>query len=206
MDVLILQADQALRTLAGVYATTGRESPAESAPETVVAAEERRRIASLMRINHAGEIAAQALYHGQAAIAREPATRDALLAAAREEGDHLAWCAGRIEELGGRTSLLNPFWYGGSFAIGALAASMGDATSLGFVAETERQVVEHLESHLAQLPAGDERTRAIISQMRTDEAHHGGAAMSAGGRPLPLPVRAMMKLTAKVMTNTARWL
>ncbi len=159
-----------------------------------------------MRVNHSGEIAAQALYHGQAWVAREPATKDALLEAAREEGDHLVWCATRIGELGGRTSLLNPLWYGGSFAIGAIAGSLGDATSLGFVAETERQVVEHLESHLEQLPEGDERTRSIITQMRADEAHHGGAAIRAGGMPLPLPVRAVMKLTAKLMTTTARWL
>jgi ubiquinone biosynthesis monooxygenase Coq7 len=206
LDSLITEADRALRTLSGVYTTTARPNPAHSAPETVTAPAEKRRIAGLMRVNHAGEIAAQALYHGQAFVARDPATRIALHAAAREEGDHLVWCAERIHELGGRTSLLDPLWYGGSFAIGVLAASMGDATSFGFVAETERQVGDHLESHLQQLPKGDDRTRAILSQMRIDEAHHGGAAMTAGGTPLPLPVRAAMQFTGKVMTTAARWL
>jgi ubiquinone biosynthesis monooxygenase Coq7 len=206
LDSLITEADRALRTLSGVYATSARPNPALAAPETVTTPAEKRRIAGLMRINHAGEIAAQALYHGQAFVARDPATRAALLDAAREEGDHLVWCAERIHELGGRTSLLDPLWYGGSFAIGALAASMGDATSFGFVAETEKQVGDHLESHLKQLPAGDDRTRAILSQMRIDEAHHGGAALRAGGTPLPLPVRAAMQFTGKVMTTAARWL
>ena len=205
LDALVIEADRALRTLSGVYATTARPNPAHSAPETVTTPEEKRRIAGLMRVNHAGEIAAQALYHGQAFVARDPATREALHEAAREEGDHLVWCAERIHELGGRTSLLDPLWYAGSFAIGMLAASMGDATSFGFVAETEKQFGDHLESHLKQLPAGDERTRAILSQMRIDEAHHGGAAMEAGGTPLPLPARVAMQFTGKVMTTAARW-
>jgi len=205
LDSLIVEADRALRTLSGVYATTHRPNPARSAPETVSTPAEKQRIAGLMRVNHAGEIAAQALYHGQAFVARDPATRASLLEAAREEGDHLVWCAERIHQLGGRTSLLDPVWYAGSFAIGVLAASMGDATSLGFVAETEKQVGDHLESHLRQLPKGDDKTRAILSQMQVDEAHHGGAALRAGGKPLPLPVRATMKFTAKVMTTAARW-
>ncbi len=204
VDRLILETDQALRTLFDVHASTVRPYPAEAVAETVTTPDERRRIASLMRVNHSGEVSAQALYHGQAWVARQPATRVALLEAAAEEGDHLQWCSKRIKELGGRTSLLNPLWYGGSFVIGAATAALGDATSLGFVAETERQVVEHLESHLEQLPAADNRTRAIVHQMRIDEAHHGGSAMRAGGIPLPSPMRGLMKLTAKIMTTAAR--
>jgi len=159
-----------------------------------------------MRVNHAGEIAAQALYQGQALVAANPETRESLLAAGREETDHLAWCEQRVKELGGRTSLLSPFWYGGSFAIGVLAGLAGDRTSLGFVAETERQVIEHLDSHLRQLPAGDERTRAIIRQMSEDEARHGQNAMAAGGVTLSRMTQALMKATAKVMTRTAYWI
>lgn len=205
LDALIGEFDRALRTVSGIHPGSRRPYPAASTPETVTSPAERQRIASLMRVNHSGEVAAQALYHGQAWTAREAATRDALRAAAAEEGDHLAWCAKRIDELGGRTSLLDPLWYAGSFAIGAAAGMLGDATSYGFVAETERQVVEHLESHLEQLPE-DERTRAIIEQMRVDEAHHGGAALRAGGISLPPPVRGAMKLTARIMTTAARWL
>jgi ubiquinone biosynthesis monooxygenase Coq7 len=161
--------------------------------------------AALMRINHSGEVAAQALYQGQAFVSQRDATRASLMEAAREETDHLAWCAERIEELGGRTSLLNPLWYAGSFTIGALAGLAGDRTSLGFVAETERQVVEHLDGHLQRLPMEDVRTRAIIQQMSADEERHGRNAMLAGGAELPRPVRALMKLTAKVMTRTAYW-
>jgi len=158
-----------------------------------------------MRVNHAGELAAQALYHGQALVARSAATRRMLLAAARSESDHLAWCETRLMELGARTSLLNPFWYAGSFAIGAVAALMGDSTSLGFVVETERQVEGHLDEHLARLPAGDARSRAILQVMRSEEIEHGAAAAAAGGAPLPAPVRALMRHTARVMTATAYW-
>lgn len=205
LDTLIGGFDRALRTLAGVHPLSERPYPAEAIPESVTAPEERRRIAALMRINHAGEIAAQALYHGQAVTARHDDTRAQLLMAAGEEGDHLAWCAKRIGELGGRTSLFDPLWYCGSFAIGAIAGAMGDKASFGFVAETERQVVEHLESHLQQLPAADDRTRTIVEQMRTDEAQHGNAALDAGGEPVPAPIRSLMQLTAKIMTTTARW-
>ena len=159
-----------------------------------------------MRVNHSGEVAAQALYQGQAAVASSPTTRAALSEAAREETDHLAWCASRIQELGGRTSLLNPLWYAGSFAIGALAGLAGDRTSLGFVAETERQVVEHLEGHLHRLPQADARTRAIVQQMSADEERHGHNALSAGGTALPAVARALMKATARIMTRTAYWL
>jgi ubiquinone biosynthesis monooxygenase Coq7 len=205
LDRLIAPADQALRTLTGVH-ESARPYPAEGIPETVAAPDDRRRTAALMRVNHSGEVAAQALYQGQAFGARADGTRASLAQAAREETDHLAWCAARIQELGGRRSLLNPLWYAGSFTIGALASAAGDRTSLGFVAETERQVVEHLEGHLHRVPEHDERTRAIIKQMRADEAHHGREAMLAGGGTLPRIARALMKLTARVMTRTAYWL
>ena len=159
-----------------------------------------------MRVNHTGEVAAQALYHGQAFVARSGATRDLLLQAAREETDHLAWCETRLSELQSRTSYLNPLWYVGSFALGALAASFGDRTSLGFVAETERQVEGHLDQHLARLPAKDARSRAILEAMRADEIEHGSAARAAGGADLPAPARALMAHTARVMTRTAYWI
>jgi len=204
-DRMIGPADQALRTLTGIHSAT-RPYPAESIPETVSDATERNRIASLMRVNHSGEVAAQALYQGQAFVAANPATRAALLEVGREETDHLAWCATRIRELGSRTSVLDPLWYAGSFAVGALAGLAGDRTSLGFVAETEKQVVEHLDGHLQQLPQGDARTRAIIEQISSDEARHGHNAMLAGGAALPRLVRTVMKLTARVMTRTAYWI
>jgi 3-demethoxyubiquinol 3-hydroxylase len=158
-----------------------------------------------MRVNHAGEIAAQALYHGQAIAARSGATRRLLLDAARDETDHLAWCESRLKELESRPSLLNPLWYAGSFCIGALAALAGDRASLGFVVETERQVEGHLDEHLGRLPAADLQSRAIVQQMRADEAAHGANARSAGGTDLPGPVRALMRRTARIMTGTAYW-
>lgn len=167
---------------------------------------ERRRAAALMRVNHAGEVAAQALYHGQALGSGSDATRDLLLQAAAEETDHLAWCEQRLRELGSRPSLLNPLWYGGSFAIGALAAVFGDRASLGFVSETERQVEGHLDEHLQRLPTQDAASRAIVEQMRADEIHHGQAARNAGAMELPAPVRSLMRATAKVMTGTAYWI
>jgi len=159
-----------------------------------------------MRVNHTGEVAAQALYHGQAFVARSTATRELLLKAAREESDHLAWCETRLTELQSRTSYLNPLWYAGSFAIGALAAAFGDAMSLGFVAETERQVEGHLDDHLARLPPKDSRSRAILEAMRADEIEHGAAARAAGGKDLPQSARALMTHTARVMTRTAYWI
>ena len=208
LDRLITPLDQTLRTLFASH-VAGRPNPAEhlpDAPEITDRPDTRRHAAALMRINHSGEVAAQALYQGQAFVSQGDATRASLMEAAREETDHLAWCAERIRELGGRTSLLNPLWYAGSFTIGALAGLAGDRTSLGFVAETERQVVEHLDGHLQRLPAEDVRTRAIIQQMSADEERHGRNAMLAGGAELPRPVRALMKLTAKVMTRTAYWI
>ena len=203
-DRLIGSVDQALRTLLGGSSAT-RPYPAEGIAETVDQPGERRHAAALMRVNHSGEVAAQALYQGQAAVAAGASTQAALMEAAREETDHLAWCATRIQELGGRTSLLNPLWYAGSFAIGALAGLAGDRTSLGFVAETERQVVEHLEGHLHRLPQTDARTRAIVQQMSADEERHGHNALTAGGAALPAVARAMMKATARIMTRTAYW-
>jgi ubiquinone biosynthesis monooxygenase Coq7 len=159
-----------------------------------------------MRVNHAGEISAQALYHGQALVSRSAATRDFLLRAAAEEGDHLAWCEQRLKELGARPSMLNPLWYAGSFAIGAVAAAVGDRVSLGFVRETERQVEGHLDSHLEALPAQDQRTRRIIEQMKADETRHADAAERGGGARLPDPVGALMRATARIMTRTAYWI
>jgi ubiquinone biosynthesis monooxygenase Coq7 len=156
-----------------------------------------------MRVNHAGEVAAQALYHAQALFARDPQVREFMLQAAREETDHLAWCETRLTELGARPSVLNPLWYAGSFGIGAIAALLGDKASLGFVAETERQVEGHLKSHLDLLPAGDARSRAIVQAMAHDEAGHGRQAESAGAASLPGPVREVMRRTAQVMTHTA---
>jgi ubiquinone biosynthesis monooxygenase Coq7 len=201
-DRWISGLDQAIRTVTGVH-HNHRPSPANDLAETVTTPEARQHVVGLMRINHAGEVAAQALYAGQALTARETNTRVTMQEAAREETDHLAWCQDRIHELGGRTSLLNPLWYAGSFAIGAIAGVAGDRVSLGFVAETEKQVCHHLESHLSELPKGDLRTRAVVKQMSEDEARHGKNATNAGAVELPKPIRLMMKLTAKIMTRTA---
>jgi 3-demethoxyubiquinol 3-hydroxylase len=157
-----------------------------------------------MRVNHAGEVAAQALYHGQALVAKDAITRDFLLAAALEEGDHLHWCAQRLTELGSHPSRLNPLWYAGSVAIGALAGALGDRISLGFIAETEQQVEGHLDQHLAQLSPSDAQTRTILEQMKQDEARHGAHALERGGATLPAAVTHLMRITAKVMTVGAR--
>ena len=206
LDAWITAADRALRAL-GAPAEAARPTPGEpDTAKTMLSPQERRHAAGLMRINHAGEIAAQALYHGQALAAAEGTTRQMLLRAAREEADHLAWCATRLRELDSRASLLDPLWYAGSFAIGALAGVLGDRISLGFVVETERQVEGHLQGHLGALPSGDARSRAIVEAMRTDEVAHGASAKAAGGIDLPAPVRALMRATARVMTGTAYWL
>ena len=203
LDTLISTADKALRSVFAP-ARAARPSPA-SGPAPELSEADRRESGALMRVNHTGEVAAQALYHGQAFAARNENTRNLLLQAARDETDHLAWCEGRLTELQSRTSFLNPLWYAGSFAIGALAATFGDRVSLGFVAETERQVEGHLDEHLARLPSGDLRSRAILEQMRADEISHGAAARAAGGTELPAPARALMKHTSRVMTHTAYW-
>ena len=202
LDRLIQEVDRGLRTVAAAN-VAARPNPADGSRESVAEDAARRHAAALMRVNHAGEIAAQALYHGQALTARNPKVRATLLEAARDETDHLAWCEQRVRELGSRTSLLAPVWYAGSFAIGALAGLAGDRNSLGFVAETEKQVIEHLESHLHELPPDDERSRRIVAQMQADEARHGAEARDRGGRDLPRPVREIMRRTARIMTRAA---
>jgi ubiquinone biosynthesis monooxygenase Coq7 len=182
-----------------------RPTPGKPAAETVDPAR-RRHAAGLMRVNHAGEIAAQGLYHGQSLTARAEETRAALRQAAAEEGDHLAWCRERLDELGSRPSLLNPVWYAGSVAIGALAGLFGDRASLGFMAETERQVEGHLADHLERLPADDARSRTIVQQMQADEIGHGRAAVAAGASLLPEPVPRLMRMSARIMTGTAYWI
>jgi len=204
LDPLIGALDRALRA---VFAPARGERPVPGGPASSELSEpERRHSAALMRVNHAGEVAAQALYHGQAFASRSGATHDLLEKAAEEETDHLAWCETRLAELGARPSLLNPLWYAGSFAIGLIAGSLGDRASLGFVAETERQVEGHLDSHLSRLPAADTRSRAIVEAMRSDEVAHGQRALAAGGAALPAPVRSLMHYASGVMTGTAYWL
>lgn len=183
-----------------------RESPAHDTPETDMSDAERRHAAALMRVNHCGEVCAQALYQGQALFARDPQVSEALQHAADEEIDHLAWTAERIHQLDGRQSLLNPLWYGGSFAIGAVAALLSDKISLGFVAETENQVSAHLQSHLHKLPLQDHKSRRIVEQMDKDEQAHATSAMSLGGAELPQPVRDLMHLMGRTMTGSSYWL
>lgn len=194
-DRLLARVNQAMSLLADKHASR----PAPSAPEQPLDEPARKHAAGLMRVNHAGEIAAQALYHGQAFVARDGKVREHLLAAAREEQDHLQWCAQRLDELGSAPSKLEPLWYAGSFAIGAAAGLAGDKWSLGFVEETEKQVAEHLDEHLRALPEGDRRSRAIVRAMRADEARHGREAHEAGARELPGPVRSLMRRIAGVM-------
>jgi ubiquinone biosynthesis monooxygenase Coq7 len=204
LDRLTAAADRALRTLAAPPAAS-RPEPRAAEPDGELNSEERREAAALMRVNHVGEVCAQALYDAQALATRDPALRKFFERAASEESDHLAWTQMRIEELGGRTSLLNPLWYGGAFAIGLLAARAGDRVSLGFMAETERQVEQHLDGHLERLPAGDHASRAVIEQMKADEVHHADTAIAHGGADLPLPARWAMRLAARVMTKTAHY-
>jgi ubiquinone biosynthesis monooxygenase Coq7 len=202
LDRFIAEFDRALRAVAGV-AQASRPSPAEQVPESSMQGEPRAHAAALMRVNHVGEVCAQALYQGQALTARQAPARQALEKAAREEEDHLAWSAERIGELGGRLSLLNPVWYAGSFAIGAAAGALGDKWNLAFLAETERQVEEHLAGHLDTLPAEDRRTRAVVEAMRADEARHRASAVELGAAELPEPVKRAMRIASKVMTTVA---
>jgi ubiquinone biosynthesis monooxygenase Coq7 len=202
IDELILGFDRALRTLSGAV-TSRRPNPALGRPDSQLSDGERRHAAGLMRVNHTGEVCAQALYHAQSLFARDETTRRQFAAAAREEEEHLAWTQQRLTELGDRTSFANPLWYAGSFAIGLVAGIAGDRTSLGFVVETERQVEEHLTGHIDRLPEGDARSRAIVTAMRDDEARHGASARDAGGSELPWPIRALMRGAARVMTSTA---
>ena len=202
LDRLLINADQVIRTLFGRPPVSGRADPAEHLPDTELSSEQADHVARLMRINHTGEVCAQGLYHGQAITARSPEVREAMEHSAIEENDHLAWCEQRVKELGGRLSYLNPAFYAGSFALGAAAGLVGDRWSLGFVAETERQVEGHLDEHLGQIPADDQRTRAILEQMKDDEMAHGQKATQLGGVELPAPIRMTMTLTSKLMTRS----
>jgi ubiquinone biosynthesis monooxygenase Coq7 len=201
IDRALLQVDQLLHTLVPGAARAQRPSPALPATDGELGEQERRHIAGLMRINHTGEVCAQALYQGQALTARLEQVRGAMAEAAQEEIDHLAWCEQRLRELGSRPSLLNPLFYGASFALGAAAGAVGDRWSLGFVAATEEQVCHHLDSHLRQLPAADARSRAVLEQMRIDEAEHGTAALAAGGAKFPRWLKRGMAAVSKVMTT-----
>jgi len=204
-DRVIGHLDLALRTVFGRPPTTGRPDPSTGHAEGDLSDDERRLATRLMRVNHTGEVCAQALYQGQAVTAGLEHVRRDMERAAVEENDHLAWCERRIEELGSHPSVFNPLFYAGSFAIGALAGAIGDRWSLGFVAETEDQVVRHLDSHLERVSENDQKSRAILRQMRTDEARHAGKAREAGGADLPLPIRLLMRASSKVMTKTAYW-
>ena len=204
-DQLLAELGHCLRVCAGEPAPSA-DNPAGDAEDGIDSSHDRELSASLMRVNHSGEVSAQALYRGQALVARDPGLRRNLLSAAEEEGRHLKWCEERITELNGRRSLLTPCWYAGSFAIGALAGLMGDRSSLGFLAETEAQVESHLDGHLEELPAHDVRSRRILEQMRADEARHGRDAEEAGGEPLPEVARSAMRLVSGVMTTTARYI
>jgi ubiquinone biosynthesis monooxygenase Coq7 len=201
-DELIIGFDRALRTLAG-NASSQRPNPAINLPEETLTPKERGHSGGLMRVNHTGEVCAQALYQAQALTARNPELRRRFALAAREEEEHLAWTQERLAELGDRTSYANPLWYAGSFAVGLIAGIGGDRVNLGFVVETERQVEEHLTDHMNRLPQADARSRAIVAAMRDDEARHGATARDAGASELPLPIRALMRATAKLMTLTA---
>ena len=206
IDALLSTADNALRTVFGAH-HAAREAPRPPAPPAAPLQEAERRLsAALMRVNHVGEVCAQALYTGQALVTRDAALKAHFEAAAREETDHLAWTEQRLGELGARTSLLNPLWYAGAFGIGLVAGRLGgDRVSLGFVVETERQVEQHLEGHLDRLPAQDHASRAIVEQMKADEARHATQAQQAGAVELPAPVRWAMRAAAKVMTTTAHY-
>jgi len=202
-DTFIHHIDQAMRTVMGKPLTTERPNPANSIQEATLSNSEKKHVAGLMRINHVGEVCAQALYQGQALTAKCPEVRQNMERAAMEENDHLDWCEQRTQQLGGHKSYLSPLWYAGSFSLGAIAGLAGDKWSLGFVAETEKQVVQHLEEHLQQLPQQDAKTRAVLEQMKTDEQAHAANAISNGGVDLPLPIKLAMQASAKVMTVTA---
>ena len=205
-DKIVNEFDTALRTIAGQPKLTERPNPSEGMADAELTDVERELAGRLMRINHAGEVSAQGLYQGQALTAKLPQVREEMARAAQEENDHLEWCEHRAKELGTHVSYLNPIWYLGSLSIGALAGFAGDRWSLGFVVETEKQVVKHLQGHEAQLSESDQKSRAILSQMREDEARHADVARSAGGADLPAPIRGLMQLTSKVMTRTAYWI
>lgn len=205
-DQFVSGLDQALRTLFGQPQTTGRACPGNEVSESDMSEGERGESGRLMRVNHTGEICAQALYQGQSLTAQLAHVRESMEQAAREENDHLVWCESRIRELGEHPSYLNPLWYAGSFTLGALAGIAGDKWSLGFVAETERQVVQHLDTHVERLPDSDARSRKILEQMREDESRHGTVAIEAGGAELPEPVKDLMRFASRMMTTTSYWI
>lgn len=206
LDRLLAGANNALRTVSAPAGRPARDNPAADVAEGNLDRRQRAHAAGLMRINHSGEVAAQGLYQGHAAVARDKSIEQQMQRAADEEFDHLAWCEERLTELGATPSKLSPFWYAGAFAIGAASGVLGDRWSLGFIAETERQVCEHLENHFQRLPQQDARSRAILERMHEEEAEHGENAIDAGAAELPPAVKQLMKLTAKVMTRTAYWL
>lgn len=205
IDRLITEFDRGLRTIFGVH-PSARPTPGKDLPEAALTDAERRHAAALMRVNHCGEVCAQALYQGQALASDNEDLRGALDQAGREEADHLAWCERRIADLGGRLSVLNPFWYTGALAMGFAAGKLGDNWNLGFLAETEHQVEQHLQGHLDRLSADDERTRAIVEQMKLDEAGHAETARRLGARELPAPVKGAMRIAARAMTTTSYWI
>ncbi len=205
LDKLLIGANNALRTVATPAGRPARSNPAEKVTDTDLDAKQKRHAAGLMRVNHAGEVAAQALYQGHATVARDKNIEKQMQHAADEEFDHLAWCEQRIHELGFQPSRLSPLWYAGAYAIGAASGVLGDKWSLGFIAETEKQVCSHLDSHLEQLPEEDAKSRAIVKQMRDEEEEHGENAVDAGAAELPRPIVRLMRATAKVMTKTAYW-
>jgi len=210
IDKALIELDKALQTRASAQRMSQRPTPSpdtkqlESARD--ISDDEKLQAARLMRVNHAGEVSAQALYQGQAFTAKLPRVREQMQHAAEEEIDHLAWCEDRLQELGAKPSVFNPLWYAGSFALGAVAGLVGDKWSLGFVEETEKQVVEHLQEHLDKLPKDDIKTRTIIEQMQIDEAEHGDMAKQAGAAELPTPIKAVMKITSKIMTKSSYWI
>lgn len=205
LDKLLAGANNALRTVAAPAGRPARENPSSVIIEADLDDRQKRHAAGLMRVNHAGEVAAQALYQGHASVARDKNIEEQMQRAADEEFDHLAWCEQRINELGYEPSRLSPLWYAGAYAIGAASGVLGDKWSLGFIAETEKQVCSHLESHLNTLPEVDAKSRAIVEQMRDEEAEHGENAIDAGAAELPQPIVRLMRVTAKVMTKTAYW-
>lgn len=206
IDQLIVQSDHALRTIFGKPVTTERKNPSNETAESPLSDSERKLSSGLMRVNHSGEVSAQALYQGQALTARLDKVRESMKRAALEENDHLAWTEQRLIELSSQKSILNPVWYCGSFAIGAIAGLLGDKWSLGFVAETEHQVIRHLDEHLEKLPKNDLRSEAVLKQMKVDEAHHATVALEGGGAKLPWPVKKLMAAMSKVMTTSAYYI
>jgi len=202
-DRICLGVDQALKAMFGNATTSGRAYPAQAIKESDLSIDQQKHSAALMRVNHAGEVSAQALYHSQGLVSRDARVREKMEQAAIEEGDHLAWCAKRLTELGSHTSYFNPLWYTGSFVIGLTAGLVGDKWSLGFLAETENQVVKHLQQHLNLLPVQDEKSHAILQQMQQDEAHHRDDALQAGAVALPLFVKQLMRFTSKIMVKVA---